>query len=294
MVASKFNEAKTEIRRIFKENPSDIFKQVEISNLLDTYREPWSLPKSLTGPSFAKRLVESKIIREHVFPFPARKEKRYAKLKVPMLEVLQSIKANSYFTHAFAMHTHKISKQIINEVYLNFEQPLHQRNGILEQKNIDLAFRAKPRCTQNIVECENYRLIMLNGMFTGMLGVETRTTNPGFSDAASVRVTDLERTLIDITVRPQYSGGVQNVLDAFILARDCIDIDKLSRYLSELNYVYPYHQALGWYLSQSGYTDDQLACFRQRPRNHRFYLTHQIKKPVLDEHWNVFCPDFLK
>lgn len=37
MVASKFNEAKTEIRRIFKENPSDIFKQVEISNLLDTY-----------------------------------------------------------------------------------------------------------------------------------------------------------------------------------------------------------------------------------------------------------------
>jgi hypothetical protein len=44
-------------------------------------------------------------------------------------------------------------------------------------------------------------------------------------EALGIPVTNLERTLIDITVRPDYAGGVQNVLDAFRIARAAFGAD---------------------------------------------------------------------
>lgn len=290
MAVSKFNDAKAQITDVLDGLDRDILKQIDVSKLLDQHRETWNLPRGMTGPMFAKRLVGAKILREHIFPFPMRKEKRFAKVKIPMLEVLQSVKANSYFTHAFAMQAHQISQSEICDIYLNFEQPAHERNGLPEQKSIDIAFRSKPRNTQNIIEHESHKIVMLNGMFTGLLGVETRDVKLAHVEAATVRVTDLERTLIDIVVRPHYAGGIEDVLSAFALARGRIDIEKLAAYLTTLNYVYPYHQALGWYLSRTGFSDSQLASFRVRPRDRYFYLAHQMKDSILDEHWNIFVP----
>ena len=290
MAVSKFNDAKLQITAVLNGHDKDILKQVDISNLLDQHRETWNLSRSMTEPMFARRLVDAKVLREHIFPFPMRKEKRFAKVKIPMLEVLQSVKINSYFTHAFAMQAHQLSDSEIFDIYLNFEQAAHARNGLPEQKSIDTAFRSKPRNTQNIIKHENYNIVMLNGMYTGLLGVETRQVKLVHLESATVRITDLERTLIDITVRPHYAGTIEDVLCAFISARDRIDIEKLAAYLTALNYVYPYHQALGWYLSRAGFSDAQLSSLRVRPRERYFYLAHQMKDFILDEHWKIFVP----
>lgn len=293
MAVNKFNEAKSQIAAVVNGLADDILKQGDISALLDEHRESWGLPKSLTGPLFAKRIVDARILREHVFPFPTRKEKRFAKVKIPMLEVLQSVRSNAYFTHAFAMQAHQISQSDMRDIYLNFEQPAHERGGLPEQKNIDIAFRSKPRSTQNIIRFDNHNIIMLNGMFTGLLGVKTFDVRLVHFEPATVRVTDLERTLIDIAVRPHYAGGVENVLHAFTLAGNRIDIEKMAAYLTALDYVYPYHQAIGWYLGRAGFNDRQLASFRGRSRDRFFYLAHQMKDPVLDEHWKIFVPENL-
>lgn len=290
MAANKFSEAKPRIAAVVNGFATGILKQIDISGLLDEHRESWNLSKSLTGPVFARRLVDAKILREHVFPFPQRREKRFAKVKIPMLEVLQSLRNNAYFTHAFAMQAHHISQPGLCDIYLNFEQPAHERGGLPEQKSIDFAFRSKPRSTTNFIQFDNHKIVMLNGMSTGLLGVETLGVRTVHSEPATVRVTDLERTLIDIVVRPHYAGGVENVLRGFILARDRIDIEKMAGYLTALDYVYPYHQAVGWYLSQAGFSDGQLASFRVRPRDRNFYLAHQMTDPVLDEHWKIYVP----
>lgn len=44
---------------------------------------------------------------------------------------------------------------------------------------------------------------------------KTNSIDVGVKTIKKIRVTDLERTLIDIAVRPAYSGGVFEVLEAF-------------------------------------------------------------------------------
>jgi hypothetical protein len=290
MAYSKFQTARRQIEAHLQSLDQNIFKQAEISNILEHKRHEWDLPKGMNGSVFAKKLVEAKLIREHSFPFPNRSERRYAKPCMPMLEVLQSLKVNSYFTHASAMQVHGIRDEGVEHIFINFEQAAHERGSLPEQSRIDAAFKCNPRKTNNVIERESGDIAMLNGMHTGLLGVEEQYTTTLDSEPAKILVTNLERTLIDITVRPYYAGSVEAVLCAFERARDRVNATKLVEYLTKLNYVYPYHQALGWYMDKAGYSTQQLKKLRSRPRPRRFYLTHKMEKPVFVDAWQIFVP----
>jgi hypothetical protein len=231
MPPSKFETAKDQIKIAAQQLDQDILKQVDVSNLLDHGRAQWELPKNRNGPAFAKKLIQAKCLRGYSFPFPHRTEKRYAKPHVPMLEVLQSIKPNSYYTHASATQVHGIMSKPVENIYLNFEQSPHERSILPEQSRIDAAFKSNPRQTNKVIEWEGRKMTMTNGMYTGQLGVVERYVKVLDKEPANIRLTDLERTLIDSTVRPYYSGGVEEVLRAFERARDSIDATKLANYL---------------------------------------------------------------
>ena len=106
-----------------------------------------------------------------------------------------------------------------------------------------------------------------------------------------VQVTNVQRTLIDIAVRPIYSGGIAEVAKAYRAAADQVSGNRITTYLKSLNYTYPYHQAIGYYMSRAGnYTDAQIAKLRRIPRDFDFYLTYQLKNPVLNEDWRLYVP----
>lgn len=62
-------------------------------------------------------------------------------------------------------------------------------------------------------------------------------------------MTKLERTLIDIAVRPNYAGGVHHVLEAYAAAKSRVSVNVLLATLQKMEYVYPYHQVIGFYIS---------------------------------------------
>ena len=72
-------------------------------------------------------------------------------------------------------------------------------------------------------------------------------------------MTSLERTLIDATVRPGYAGGVATVLEAYRRASEALTVSRLIDTLRKLDYVYPYHQAIGFYMERAGFPTKQLA-----------------------------------
>lgn len=63
-----------------------------------------------------------------------------------------------------------------------------------------------------------------------------------------IRVTDLERTLIDGLLRPQYCGGFREVMDAFSVAKDRINIPVIVDYSRRCHVSV--QKRLGWILSQ--------------------------------------------
>lgn len=104
-------------------------------------------------------------------------------------------------------------------------------------------------------------------------------------------VTNIERTLIDIVVRPVYSGGIFEVARAYDVAFSQFSVNRLASYLKRLHYTYPYHQAIGFYMERTGkYSETQLALLRQFDIEYDFYLAHKLKETQYIDHWKLFVP----
>jgi hypothetical protein len=130
------------------------------------------------------------------------------------------------------------------------------------------------------------RFLILNGKFTGKLGVVSVRSPSG----QLIQATNLERTLIDIAVRPGYAGGAKQVLEAYKRARNRIDLEVLLHILKELNYKYPYHQALGFYFQRAGFSDTVCNAFKRFGLEFNFYLEHGINNRLYDSQWRIFYP----
>lgn len=154
-----------------------------------------------------------------------------------------------------------------------------------------MAFRRRQRVTKNIAKLGKLRIIMLNGKHTGQLGVTEMRDEAG----RAFSITGLERTLIDACVRPAYAGGPVAVLEAFCRAAPRLSPERLASTLRELEYVYPYEQAIGFYLERTGhFTSAVLDQFRQRPLTFDFYLDYAMKSKEYSPKWRVHFPPGLR
>jgi len=278
------------IAEFFRAQDQSVFKHKEIYALLRRYRDEWHLPQSVSGTGFIEMLLQDTDMQRLEFAFPSRKETRYVWGDVPLLQVVSSLRPNGYFTHYTAVYLHGLTQQIPTSIYLNAEQSPKPRGGELRQESIDLAFSRRPRATKNKAVAGDSTIHLLNGMHTGRLGV-VPATRP---EAAGCEVTNIERTLIDIAVRPWYSGGVAAVLDAYRAAGTLASVNALVAMLKKLNYVYPYHQAIGFYLERSGnYETGLVDLLRGFPMEFDFYLVPQMVEKAYSERWRLFYPEGL-
>ena len=131
---------------------------------------------------------------------------------------------------------------------------------------------------------------MVNGMYTNQLGVVNDQVSYDGETKISVRLTNIERTLIDITVRPIYAGGVFEVQKAFMLAKEQVSVNTLVAMLQKLKYVYPYHQAIGFYLERAGYKPNLLELLRRFPMDYDFYLAHEMGETEYIKDWRLYIP----
>lgn len=103
-------------------------------------------------------------------------------------------------------------------------------------------------------------------------------------------ITKLERTLIDITVRPAYAGGVHSVLGVFKSAKNRTCISTLIATLKKLNHLYPYHQAIGFYMERAGYDRAGYKKLRSLGLKVDFYLAHDLGDAKYDSGWRLYYP----
>ena len=106
-----------------------------------------------------------------------------------------------------------------------------------------------------------------------------------------LELTDLERTLIDIAVRPAYAGGARAVARSYLSALQKISVSRIAKLLQDLNYVYPYHQVLGFYLQNAGHPPSALQPLREPGLKFDFYLEHGMKQSAFDSTWRLYVPE---
>lgn len=295
MRQTRLQIAKKDILAHFDALPSGILRHSDIARILSEQKAFWRLAQSTTTRQLIAYLLKSGRLSEFVFPFPKpyKKEVRYAWGSHTLHEVILALKPNGYFSHYTAMSFHGLTEQIPKTIYVNQEQKNSgPSNPNLTQRAIDAAMRRPVRTTGNIANVNDTRICIISGKNTEACGVTTgQVHSVDGHPLGLLRFTDLERTLIDAAVRPAYSGGVFEVRKAFELAVKRLSVNILAATLHKLQFVYPYHQVVGYYLQSAGCDAARLAPIRAIPMEFDFYLTHGMKETRYVPEWRLHVPD---
>lgn len=290
-VSTRLSISKSDIVKRFDQVPFPVFRQKDIARILQENRAFWRLAQKLSISEFTEFLLDSTKMQLVYLPLPFRPETLYTWGKVSNYVLASSAKPGAYLCHYTAMHLHGLTEQIPETIYANQEQrPLPPSTSPLTQDRIDAAFRRPQRVTSNVAPLRDQRLCLINGKHTGRLGVIEMEDDKHLPFS----VTGLERTLIDITVRPYYAGGVAEVASAFKRAADRVSLNKLAAMLKQMDFVYPYEQAIGFYLQRAGIdSPTRLGLFRKRSLEHDFYLTYAMDKTEYSSQWRIHFPSGL-
>jgi len=286
---SRLQIALPDIRAILDGNQKAIYQKRGLSDILTEYRQNWRLAQHTTTDSFINELLKCTKLHKVVLASESGYDEivRYTWGPFSPYQLALSLKPEAYLSHGSAVFLHALNDQIPKTIYINKEQtPKPARTGPLTQEAIDRAFSSRQRSSTYTFTHENYRYVLLSGKHTGRLEVSDL---PGPSGEA-LQTTKLERTLIDIAVRPSYAGGVYQVLEAYAGARDRVSVNTLIAVLGKLSYKYPYHQSIGFYMTRAGYENRLTERFKTPGIHFNFYLDYGMPDHDYDPEWRLFFP----
>lgn len=287
MPKNGLERASTRIAGTLRESKKKVFTAGDLTAFLTANRDEWQLPEPLRSARFLELVVDEELLYRAVFESETyRPILRYALPTATPYELGLSLRSRSYLSHGTGVFLHALTDQIQKTIYVNQEQREKGGGGKLSQVGIDRAFAGRQRLSQYVYQHRDHRYVLLSGKQTGNLGVITITG----SSEEHLLVANLERTLIDIVVRPAYAGGLFQVLEAYRGAKDKVTVKSLVTILKKLDYTYPYHQAIGFLMERAEYSATSLRQLRSIGMKYDFYVTHAMKQRDYDSRWRVYYP----
>jgi len=280
----------TVIRDFFKDsnfNGICVFDEQSIYDFLDNNRTDMRT-KSFSLNKFIAYLIEKEFISLFEFENNINEKKIYISKYfndkddyAKILEVSTLLIPKAYISFLSSMYHYNLTDQLPKKLYLSVERKSHAPHNELEQNTINKALCKEGRLPSIVLNILGYEIYLIHSKEANRVGIK----NIQLFDK-DYRITTIERTLVDIVVRSEISGGTQEVIQvykkAFELYKKDISINKIIFILKKLNYIYPYHQVVGYLLFKSGFGNtDKLK--KEFEFKNDFFLTRGEVNTNLDE-----------
>ncbi len=276
-----------------------------------------SLPPIVTEADLARRLQEvkfvgraSKIDKERftkkidkdLVSFTIKDSKSglkkllYSKSKeISPYEIGHRLQPKGYFSNLTAQFYWGLINEVPTSVYISSEvtRQKDSKRAVtsLDDHSIRSAFLKPPRMTSKQWNYDSFRIIFLERIHSGEVGVVTTQSRGRLQLPKSSRVTSRERTLIDSVINPQYSGGMLNVVQVFQAAKDEINMNELIKIYRSISPIYPFWQTIGFVLdlvSSKNLTEKWMKNFKIK---NTFFFDKEAKSDwKLNDRWKIFYP----
>lgn len=255
------------------------FREYILSNEADLFRE--------------LRLVRKIDGKEVVRLIPRR-------LPVSPYAIALSLSPHAYVSHYSALYLHELTLNVPKPIYVKSRRmkpksPPHE-SGKLTQAQLDSAFSIPARMTRNIYtfdyEGTTYEVYLLEKsaeVDNGIIKISTIHAPSGIS------VSSVEKTLVECTIKTNYSGGAVEVLDAFRRADGILKILRMMQLLKGGHYLFPYEKNVLFYMDRAGYSEQQKDLVRERSRPDKkgftTYLEKNMHSKLLDPDIGIYYPE---
>lgn len=264
------------------------FKESDLAAILGRNRRNWNIPDYVSVDRFISFLRDEGQLQVAELNASAGSDlRRFIWGEASPLSLGVSLRPDAYLSHGTAVYVHGLTQQLPRIIYINKEQSYKPRPSLSPtQETLNRAFSRPQRTSALSYSYGEWSFVILSGKNTNRLEVSPTA----ISVIEEVDVTRIERTLIDISVRPAYAGGVFQVLETYRMAKDRMSVSTLIATLKKLDYVYPYHQAIGFYMERAGYEPSRYERLLSLGTNFDFYLGYDIKDKQFDPKWRLFFP----
>lgn len=257
-------------------NGTTAFDEINLYKLLDDNRIEMKT-KSFSLTKFITYLLEKQFISELVFNNTINQKKIYISTFFNQksdyskaLEVSFLLIPKAYLSHFSAMLFFNLTQQLPKKIFLSVERISHSPVDELDQEVIDQALLKKGRMPSVYLEIYGYEIFLLRSKETNRTGIKRIIIFD-----KDYKVSTLERTLVDIVVRSEVSGGIEEVIQVYKKLgthfKKDISINKIINILQKLDYIYPYYQVVAYLLYINGFNIEK---FKQNfDFNKDFYIT---------------------
>jgi hypothetical protein len=246
---------------------------------------------------FLRALLKEEIIQPYKFKAENGKNiTLYSTVQMNSLspyEIARGMFPNGYFCNLSAVYYQSLTNQIPKTVYVCTESNAKKTraNDELTNSRLRQAFLKPNRHTKFSFGFSGFDIVVIERMGGTDSGVVSLKSTTGLLPQ-NARVAGVERALIDAVVSPQYHGGVSSIPDYFKHARGKVDVRKLIGIYRELDFIYPYFQAIGFFMERTGMREMADAVRAEFTPKNKFYIDHGAKASwKYDDIWMIYYPE---
>jgi hypothetical protein len=254
---------------------------VDLRGLLGSLKEKGLVSSSMTANTFYDRLVDIGMLSFSVF-LDSGYITRYSFHKdLADEKLLLGSKKRGFLSMSSSLNYQGLSSYRDDFVFVSQEQTsknLYSHSN-LTQKAIDNAFAKEYRRTHKIGQYNHKHIVFLEPKNTKDFAVV---------EVKGIRVSSINRALVEMIVNVQYFRNSKEVIDVFSNIKEYININEVFKVIEAFNFIYPYYQCIGYILEEIGFNKEELYKFKEYISEFDFYTDRNQEQYTYIPYWKMF------